>query len=94
MREKMAAWASLEAALEKSETERLEVIQQRDKFRSIYDAGLVKEGPDGQFQPVAEQAEQEHIKASRTKQKRRENITPLNYDDLSVDLDLQEGDLM
>ena len=47
MREKIAAWASLEAALEKSEAERLEVIQQRDKFRSIYDAGLVKEGPDG-----------------------------------------------
>ena len=47
MREKIAAWASLEAALEKSETERLEVIQQRDKFRNIYDSGLVKEGPDG-----------------------------------------------
>ena len=47
MREKIAAWASLEEALEKSETERLEVIQQRDKFRSIYESGLVKEGPDG-----------------------------------------------
>ena len=85
MREKIAAWASLEEALEKSETERLEVIQQRDKFRSIYESGLVKEGPDGQFQPVSEQAEQEHIKASRTKQKRRGNIDPLSYDDPSED---------
>ena len=85
MREKIAAWASLEEALEKSETERLEVIQQRDKFRSIYESGLVKEGPDGQFQPVSEPAEQEHIKANRTKQKRRGNIDPLSYDDPSED---------
>ena len=49
----------MEAALEESESQRLHVVAQRDKFRGIYDAGLVKEGPDGNYTVVNDPTEQE-----------------------------------
>ena len=62
-------------------------------MRQIYDDGLIKKAEDGGYQIVESAEEREEIKARRSKPKKRGNIEPLNYDDVSVDLDLQEGDL-
>ena len=62
-------------------------------MRQIYDDGLIKKADDGGYQIVESPEEREQIKATRSKPKKRGNIEPMNYDDVSVDLDLQEGDL-
>jgi acylphosphatase len=93
MKEKLAAWAEMEEALEQSETQRLKSNSQLESFKDIYDAGFIKKGGDGQMQIVIDGNEHEHLKAKRSKPKRRGNVDPHLMNLSDVDLDLQEGDL-
>ena len=91
--EKLAVWKQMEAALESSEKQITKMRRQSESMRQIYDDGLIKKADDGGYQIVESPEEREQIKATRSKPKKRGNIEPMNYDDVSVDLDLQEGDL-
>ena len=59
----------------------------------IYTDGLIKKKPDGAYEVVSDIHERTELKNRRSKPKRRDNIDPAYYEDPSLDLDLQEGDL-
>ena len=79
--------------MEKSELKRQLLVEQSESMQQIYDDGLIKKNETGSYEVVGDQAEQQQLQAKRSKPKKRANIEPLNYDDVSVDLDLQESDL-
>jgi hypothetical protein len=83
----------MEAALEASEQKRQVLKEQSESMQQIYDDGLIKKNEAGGYEVVGDPGEQQQLLAKRSKTKKRGNIQPLNYDDVSVDLDLQEGDL-
>ena len=83
----------MEAALEASEQKRQVLKEQSESMQQIYDDGLIKKNEAGGYEVVGDPDEQQQLLAKRSKTKKRGNIQPLNYDDVSVDLDLQEGDL-
>ena len=62
-------------------------------MQQIYDDGLIKKNDTGIYEVVGDETERKVLQAKRSKPKKRGNIEPLNYDNLSVDLDLQEGDV-
>ena len=62
-------------------------------MQQIYDDGLIKKNTAGTYEVVNDPSEREELFEKRSKKKRRGNIDPLNYDDISVDQDQQEGDL-
>jgi hypothetical protein len=83
----------MEAALQQSEQKRQLLQHQSESMAQIYSDGLIKKNETGAYEVVGDAAEQQQLQAKRSKPKKRANIEPLNYDDVSVDLDLQEGDL-
>ena len=93
IQEKLAAWDQMEMALEESERKRQRLVEQSESMQQIYDDGLIKKSEAGGYEVVGDPEEQQDLQAKRSKPKRRANIEPLNYDDVSVDLDLQEGEL-
>ena len=93
IQEKLAAWDQMEAALEESERKRQVLKRQSESMQQIYEDGLIKKNEAGTYEVVGDPTEREELLELRSKKKRRGNIDPLNYSDVSVDLDLQEGDL-
>ena len=93
IKEKLAAWDQMEAALEESERKQQHLREQSEAAQQIYDDGLIKKSAAGGYEVVDDPEEQQDLLAKRSKTKRRGNIEPHIYDDVSVDLDLQEGEL-
>ena len=79
--------------MQQSEQKRQLLQHQSESMAQIYSDGLIKKNETGAYEVVGDAAEQQQLQAKRSKPKKRGNIPPLNYDDVSVDLDLQEGDL-
>ena len=79
--------------MEESERKRQNLKEQSESMQQIYDDGLIKKNAAGTYEVVGDPSEREELFEKRSKKKRRGNIDPLNYDDISEDQDQQEGDL-
>ena len=93
IQEKLQAWDQLEKALEESEAKQERMKQQVSSIQNLYDDGLIKKMDDGKYVVVESKEEKEQLKEKRSKPKRRGNIEPLNYDEGSIDLGLDQEDL-
>ena len=62
-------------------------------MQNLYDDGLIKKMDDGKYAVVESPEEKEQLKAKRSKPKKRGNIEPMNYDEASIDLGLDQEDL-
>ena len=67
--------------------------EQSEAMSQVYQDGLIKKNDQGGYELVQSEQERQYLQEKRSKPKRRGNVDPLHYDDPSVDLDLQEGDL-
>ena len=67
--------------------------EQSDAMSQVYQDGLIKKNDQGGFVLVQDPNEQQYLQEKRSKSKRRGNINPNFNDDISLDRDVQEGDL-
>ena len=91
IREKLAAWTDMERMLEESEKEKDLYKRQADVTQNLYNEGMIKKNDDGSYGIVGSPEEQAEKKARRSKPKRRND--PLNFEQSSVDLGLDEEDI-
>ena len=93
IRQKLEAWEQMEAALEESERKNDKLRRQSESMKQIYEDGLIKKDDAGSYVVVDDPAEQEQIKARRSKPKKRGNVQPEQMYIDETDPDKQEGDL-
>ena len=93
IREKLAAWEQMEAALEESERKNDKLRRQSESMKQIYEDGLIKKDDSGSYVVVDDPTEQEQIKARRSKPKRRGNVEPEQMYIDETDPDKQDGEI-
>lgn len=86
LQEKLAAWDQLEAALEESEKRQEKMKAKYDKFKQVFDDGLVKKNNQGLYEAVEDPNERALIKEEVIKKKRRKTMTAAEADITSVHL--------
>ena len=80
----------MERAVQESERKVDKLRRQSESMKQIYDDGLIKKNDQGLYQLVNDQEEAQKLHELRSKPKKRENIDPINYEDVDEDLDLEE----
>ena len=87
IKEKLAAWNQLEAALEKSEREKEELIRKTNDVQRMFDEGILKCGPDGNYQAVVDPAESEQIRSEVSMSKRKAAMTAVEAEQINANLE-------
>ena len=86
LKEKLAAWDDLERALEESEKEKEKMRTKYNKFKQVFEDGLVKKNMEGIYEIVHDPNEREQIKEENSKKKRRKTMTAVDAELHSVAL--------
>ena len=93
LKEKLAAWSQLEAALEKSEREKEELLRKTNDVQRMFDDGILKCGTDGRYQAVVDPAESEHIRFEVSMSKRKAAMTAVDAEQINANLERLNGDI-
>ena len=71
LNEKLAQWRQMEEALQQLESEKQQLVAQTHQVKTMFEDGVIKQDPNGNYVPVLDPSEKEQIRQTISLSKQR-----------------------